>query len=167
METLSKSAFSRRLHVSPARVTQMIAKGMPVTPDGKVDVAEALNWIESHIDLSHKDAVARRQSAPDQPAPPPPPAAFAPPAEAPLPAPGVIPPDPGRVLLTAKARRAIVELRRAERLERLETGELVEVAEVQGKIEAMIHNAKSKLMGLGTCWRRASPSRRTWPSART
>ena len=70
METLSKSAFSRRLHVSPARVTQMIAKGMPVTPDGKVDVAEALNWIESHIDLSHKDAVARRQA--EQPPLPPP-----------------------------------------------------------------------------------------------
>jgi len=146
METLSKSAFSRRLHVSPARVTQMIAKGMPVTPDGKVDVAEALNWIESHIDLSHKDAVARRQA--EQPPLPPP-------AETPLPSPGVMPPaagitpDPGRVLLTAKARRAIVELRRAERLERVETGELVEVAEVQGKIDAMIHNAKSKLMGLG------------------
>jgi hypothetical protein len=149
METLSKSAFSRRLHVSPARVTQLIAKGMPVTPDGKVDVAEALTWIESHIDLSHKDAVARRQA--EQPAhqPPPSPAGFPPPAETPLPPAGVIPPDPGRVLLTAKARRAIVELRRAERLERVETGELVEVAEVQGKIDAMIHNAKSKLMGLG------------------
>ena len=63
METLLKSEFAKRLHVSKARVSQMVQKGMPVTAEGKVDVAEALNWIESHIDLSHKDSVARRQSA--------------------------------------------------------------------------------------------------------
>jgi plasmid maintenance system antidote protein VapI len=43
MGTLSKSQFARRLHVSPARVTQLIAKGMPVTVDGNVDVTAALS----------------------------------------------------------------------------------------------------------------------------
>ena len=140
METLLKSEFAKRLHVSKARVSQMVQKGMPVTAEGKVDVAEALNWIESHIDLSHKDAVARRQSAP--------PAASAAPA-IPAPVPDRLPTDPGRILLTAKAKRALVELRRAERLERLENDELVEAAEVRRAIDGLIANAKSKLLALG------------------
>ena len=140
METLLKSEFAKRLHVSKARVSQMVQKGMPVTAEGKVDVAEALNWIESHIDLSHKDSVARRQSAP--------PAASAVPAiHAPIP--DRLPTDPGRILLTAKAKRALVELRRAERLERLENDELVEAAEVRRAIDGLIANAKSKLLALG------------------
>ena len=130
METLLKSEFAKRLHVSKARVSQMVQKGMPVTAEGKVDVAEALNWIESHIDLSHKDAVARRQSIP-------------------APIPDRLPTDPGRILLTAKAKRALVELRRAERLERLENDELVEAAEVRRAIDGLIANAKSKLLALG------------------
>jgi ribosomal protein L17 len=140
METLLKSEFAKRLHVSKARVSQMVQKGMPVTAAGKVDVAEALNWIESHIDLSHKDSVARRQSAP--------PAASAAPA-IPAPVPDRLPTDPGRILLTAKAKRALVELRRAERLERLENDELVEAAEVRRAIDGLIANAKSKLLALG------------------
>jgi plasmid maintenance system antidote protein VapI len=140
METLLKSEFAKRLHVSKARVSQMVQKGMPVTAEGKVDVAEALNWIESHIDLSHKDSVARRQSAQ--------PAASAAPA-IPAPTSDRLPTDPGRILLTAKAKRALVELRRAERLERLENDELVEAAEVRRAIDSLIANAKSKLLALG------------------
>jgi plasmid maintenance system antidote protein VapI len=34
METLLKSEFAKRLHVSKARVSQMIQKGMPVTAEG-------------------------------------------------------------------------------------------------------------------------------------
>jgi len=140
METLLKSEFAKRLHVSKARVSQMVQKGMPVTAEGKVDVAEALNWIE-YIDLSHKDAVARRQSAP--------PAASAEAPAIPAPVPDRLPTDPGRILLTAKAKRALVELRRAERLERLENDELVEAAEVRRAIDGLIANAKSKLLALG------------------
>ena len=149
MEAILKSEFAKRLHVSKARVSQMVAKGMPLTADGKVDVPAALNWIEEHIDLSHKDALARRQSAP------------APVPDAPSSTPAsagahTVPPtgdralpDPGRILLTAKAKRALVELRRAERAERKENGELVEVVEVQRAVENLIANAKSKLLGLG------------------
>lgn len=53
------------------------------------------------------------------------------------------------MLLTAKAKRALVELRRAERLERLESDELVEAAEVRRAIDGLIANAKSKLLALG------------------
>jgi plasmid maintenance system antidote protein VapI len=149
METLLKSEFAKRVHVSKARVSQMIAMGMPLTADSRVDVKAALDWIESHVDLSHKDSVSARQpavastatataaTAPAATAAPPP-AAFA-----------GMPADPGRVLLTAKAKRALVELRRAERLERVENEELVEVAEVRRAIDGLISNAKSKLLSLG------------------
>jgi len=148
LEPILKSQFAKRIHVSPGRVSQLIAQGMPVLPDGRIDVPSALNWIESHIDQSHKDAVARRQSAlGEQPAPIPDAPAAATPTAAPMTT-GALP-DPGRVLLTAKARRAIVELRRAERAERKENGELVEVVEVQRAVENLIANAKSKLLGLG------------------
>lgn len=60
METLLKSEFAARLRVSKARVSQMIQMGLPLTTDGKVEVSAALNWIETHIDLSHKDSAARR-----------------------------------------------------------------------------------------------------------
>jgi plasmid maintenance system antidote protein VapI len=73
METLLKSEFAARLHVSKARVSQMIQMGLPLTTDGKVEVSAALNWIETHIDTSHKDSAARRQTnAPDTPAHAPP-----------------------------------------------------------------------------------------------
>ena len=52
MEALLQSESAKRLHVSNARVSQMIQKGMPVPAEGKVDVAEALNRIESNIDLA-------------------------------------------------------------------------------------------------------------------
>jgi len=117
----------------------MVSMGMPVTADGRVEVTAALNWIESHIDSSHHDAAARRQvSGPAAPAP----------APAPAPAAGGIV-DAGRVLLTAKAKRALVDLRRAEREERRENGELVEVAEVRRAVEGMVANAKAKLLALG------------------
>ena len=141
METLLKAEFAKRVHVSKVRVSQMIAMGMPLTADGKVDVTAALDWIEGHIDLSHKDAVARRQSAPA--------AAAAEAPAIPAPIPDRLPTDPGRILLTAKAKRALVELRRAERLERLENDELVEAAEVRRAIDGLISNAKSKLLSLG------------------
>jgi hypothetical protein len=145
MEAILKSEFAKRLHVSKARVSQMVAQGMPVTADGKIDVPAALNWIEQHIDQSHKDSVARRQSVPAAV----PDAHPAPPPATPSQAGADRLPDPGRILLTAKAKRALVELRRAERMERKETGELVETVEVQRAIENMIANAKSKLLSLG------------------
>jgi hypothetical protein len=140
METLLKSEFAARLRVSKARVSQMIQMGLPLTADGKVEVSAALNWIETHIDLSHKDSAARRSDA----------AARRQSDAVPSPsAPAAGLPDPGRILLTAKAKRALVDLRRAERMERLENDELIEAVEVRRAIDGLIANAKAKLIGLG------------------
>lgn len=45
----SKSAFAARVDLSPARISQFIAKGMPLTSDGKVPVAAALGWLRAEV----------------------------------------------------------------------------------------------------------------------
>ena len=60
MEPILKSQFAARLKVSKTRVSQMVAMGMPTTPDGRINVPDALKWIEEHIDTSHRNAVPNR-----------------------------------------------------------------------------------------------------------
>jgi len=47
---LSKSAFARLVNLSPGRVSQMIKQGMPVEPDGRIDVARGKIWMQENID---------------------------------------------------------------------------------------------------------------------
>jgi len=54
VEPILKAQFAARLKVSKARVTQMVQMGMPTTPEGKINVPDALAWIEEHIDSSHQ-----------------------------------------------------------------------------------------------------------------
>ena len=160
MEPILKAQFAARLKVSKARVTQMVQMGMPTTPEGKINVPDALAWIEEHIDSSHQRSRGQRAAAagaPDAAAPPEarvpqgagvPPNTPMPPLAAPaIPRDGL--PDPGRILLSAKAKKALVDLRKAEREERKENGELLEVAEVTAIIEDLVMNAKTKLLAVG------------------
>ncbi len=48
--TLSKSAFARVVNLSPGRISQMIRRGLPVEPDGKIDIARGKIWIQENID---------------------------------------------------------------------------------------------------------------------
>jgi DNA-binding transcriptional regulator YdaS (Cro superfamily) len=48
-EVISKSAFARRLGISPAQVSQYVAMGMPVLASGKLDYAVAKRWVERSI----------------------------------------------------------------------------------------------------------------------
>jgi len=48
--SLSKSAFARLVNLSPGRVSQMIKQGMPVEPDGKIDIARGKIWMQESID---------------------------------------------------------------------------------------------------------------------
>ena len=54
LEPESKSAFARRIGVSPARITQLISRGMPVRADGRIDVSDALSWLEDNLDTSKR-----------------------------------------------------------------------------------------------------------------
>ncbi|WP_242219422.1 DNA packaging protein [Shinella zoogloeoides] len=59
--SLSKSGFAKAVNVSPGRVSQMIAKGLPVEADGKIDVARGRLWINENVDVGR--SAAQGQSA--------------------------------------------------------------------------------------------------------
>jgi hypothetical protein len=50
MPVVTKSMLAARLGVSKARITQFCHLGMPVLPDGKVDLIDAADWIICTID---------------------------------------------------------------------------------------------------------------------
>lgn len=46
----SKAAFAHRVGVSRARITQLVAQGLPVLSDGSIDVEAGLRWMEQNLD---------------------------------------------------------------------------------------------------------------------
>ena len=52
---ISKAQLSRQLGVSRAAVTSYVRRGMPVNFDGKVNTAEALAWVNDHVEPHHAD----------------------------------------------------------------------------------------------------------------
>ena len=52
MATTTKAQLARELGLSRARVTQLCELGLPVRPDGKLNRAEALEWVKENIDPS-------------------------------------------------------------------------------------------------------------------
>ena len=112
---LSKADLARKLNVSRARISQLCHEGLPVLANGKVEMQSALSWISTHVDRSRDVGRTRR--------PAPAPSSFTPTPNPPMQA------DAGRALLIARAKKALAEARRAERLERHQAGELVERTE--------------------------------------
>ena len=49
-EIITKSELARRLRVTPSRVSQYLAAGMPVRRDGKLAYVQALQWIRENTD---------------------------------------------------------------------------------------------------------------------
>lgn len=45
-----KTAFARRMEVTQGRLSQWIAAGLPVTTEGKIDVAAAAAWLRDNLD---------------------------------------------------------------------------------------------------------------------
>lgn len=54
--TVSKSQFAKLAGVSPSRVSQMIGRGLPVEPNGRIDVARGRCWIADNIDQGRAEA---------------------------------------------------------------------------------------------------------------
>jgi DNA-binding transcriptional regulator YdaS (Cro superfamily) len=52
MPDVSKSAFARHLGVSPGRVSQYIAQGLPVRWNGTVNIEKAERWIRKNVRTS-------------------------------------------------------------------------------------------------------------------
>jgi hypothetical protein len=52
----SKSGFAGILGISPARISQLIAAGLPVEPSGKIDIAKGRAWYEANVDADRRKA---------------------------------------------------------------------------------------------------------------
>lgn len=50
----SKSAFAARTGLSPGRISQLIAEGLPVEADGSIDVEAGLSWMASNLDATRR-----------------------------------------------------------------------------------------------------------------
>lgn len=64
---VSKAEAARQLQVSKPRVTQYVQSGMPVLPDGSIDLREARQWLEANLDpakrMGHAEAKRARLEA--------------------------------------------------------------------------------------------------------
>jgi len=50
----TKTAFADRVGLTKARISQLVADGLPVRPDGKIDVEIGLAWIENNLDPARR-----------------------------------------------------------------------------------------------------------------
>ena len=59
---LTKAAFAVRMGVDRAQPTRWAARGMPVLPDGRVDVDAAEAWVARTIDSSQRRSHSRKRA---------------------------------------------------------------------------------------------------------
>lgn len=102
-----KSAFADRLGISRPRVSQLVKRGLPVTPEGLVRVPEALEWVDRNLDLTKRTEQGKGAAA----------GAGSEPAD--------FTPDPQRVYLAARARREQAKADREELARDREAGRVV------------------------------------------
>ena len=50
----TKTAFAARVGLTRGRVSQLIAEGLPVRADGRIDVETGLAWIEDNLDPARR-----------------------------------------------------------------------------------------------------------------
>ena len=60
----SKTDFAARVGLTKARISQLVADGLPVREDGRIDVEAGLAWMEANLDPAkrNKGGVARTES---------------------------------------------------------------------------------------------------------
>ncbi len=51
----TKTDFAARAGLTPGRISQLIAAGLPVQSDGRIDVAEGLAWMEENLDAARRN----------------------------------------------------------------------------------------------------------------
>lgn len=116
---ITKAELAARLGVSRPRISQLVAQGLPVREDGRVELEPALSWIAEHTDRSR--SVGRSRPAATLPR-----TAGQGMANLTGPQPSA---DPGQVLLVARARKALAETKRIERLEKVASREVISMSE--------------------------------------
>jgi phage terminase Nu1 subunit (DNA packaging protein) len=63
-KTLRKGDFAKLVGVSAGRVSHMIKDGMPVEPDGRIDVARGKLWIQANVDPKRSAAQSAQSEMP-------------------------------------------------------------------------------------------------------
>lgn len=53
---VTKAAFARQQGLAASRITQLIAEGMPVQPDGKINASKASQWMAKNLDSHRREA---------------------------------------------------------------------------------------------------------------
>lgn len=61
--TITKAEFARRQGLARSRVSQLVALGMPVAPDGRIVEAMAARWMRDNLDAHRRQA--RKTASPD------------------------------------------------------------------------------------------------------
>jgi hypothetical protein len=51
----TKTAFAARVGLTKGRISQLVAEGLPVRADGRIDVAVGLAWIEDNLDPARRN----------------------------------------------------------------------------------------------------------------
>lgn len=63
-KSLRKVDFAKLVGVSPGRVSHMIRDGLPVDPDGRIDVARGKLWIQQNVDPKRSAAQSAQAEMP-------------------------------------------------------------------------------------------------------
>jgi len=56
MAALNQKEFAKHVGLSPSRVRQLLAIGLPANADGKIDAAKGKEWIDNNLDPKRRDA---------------------------------------------------------------------------------------------------------------
>lgn len=63
-KAVSKKAFAEMMSITQGRVSQLIKKGLPVEPDGRIDVARGKLWIQANVSPIRSGAQSKQAALP-------------------------------------------------------------------------------------------------------
>lgn len=58
-KTLKKADFGRLMGVTPARVSHWVRAGLPVTPNGRINVEQGEQWLNENVDQARRETWKR------------------------------------------------------------------------------------------------------------
>jgi hypothetical protein len=62
--TETKTAFAERVGLTKGRISQLVAEGLPVRDDGRIDVDAGLAWMENNLDPAKRNKGGTAAPAP-------------------------------------------------------------------------------------------------------
>lgn len=65
--TLRKVDFAKHVGVTPARISQLVGKGLPLEADGRIDIARGELWIRDNVNATQSAAQAKGRDQMEMP----------------------------------------------------------------------------------------------------